>query len=696
MALGMLLLLPFSAAFAAAPTLTTIPNVTLNAFTTASVNVVASDLQGRTITLTSSLPAFAHLNTPTTGTGVVTTTLGLNPSASEVGTYTGSVTATAGGEATTKTFSITVNTAGSDQAPVVLAPQYVTGEVGTNVMVYVTASDATSISSLTAVGLPSGATFTANSTNTAGTLLWTPGSNQAGEYDVVFVAANALSGSNATHLHITGGTSGGTLTLAPIGNVTVAEGSTATVTVNAAAGASDAITLTGSLPSFATLSSPTTGTGSVQTSIHLAPGAGTAGTYTATVTATSGTQTVSKTLLITVTSSGGGGGDLTLAPIGNVTLAEGGTATVDVDVSGAGSGAIQVAASLPSFATLHSPTTGTGSLHTTISLAPGAGTAGTYAASVTATSGSQTRTRNFTITVTSAGGGGGSGNAMFTLIGSFDVGSQTTCFKIKPLSNSFDLRAVLLSSITLETMGHSLGAVDASLVLKCHGGGGGGGDDGDDDGGGGDCDNNARQANLGGGHGDKHGHHGDDGDHNGDGDGDHHGDGDDNCEHGDCDDGGGGGGADSCDATSIRACFSTQDLITACGTLPGDLATATIHGNLSGGGTFTATFHASGLAKQDKGDKNKRGMNPKARPNPLNPSTRLSFTVSQPGRVRVTVYDMQGRLVSKLLDEYRAAGQQTLVWDGSNARNGKVASGVYLFRISAADGEAVQRVAVVK
>ena len=216
MALGLLLLLPFSAAFAAAPTLTAISDVTLNALTTASLNVVAADLQGRPITLTSSLPAFAHLNTPTTGTGVVTTTLGLNPSSSEVGTFTGSVTATAGGEATTKTFQITVNAAGSDLPPVVGAPQYVTGTVGTAIMIYVTASDATAISSFTATGLPSGATFTAGAGNTTGTLMWTPASNQAGEYDVVFTASNALSGSNATHIHVTGGT-GGTLTLAPIG-----------------------------------------------------------------------------------------------------------------------------------------------------------------------------------------------------------------------------------------------------------------------------------------------------------------------------------------------------------------------------------------------------------------------------------------------------------------------------------------------
>ena len=36
------------------------------------------------------------------------------------------------------------------------------------------------------------------------------------------------------------------------------------------------------------------------------------------------------------------------------------------------------------------------------------------------------------------------------------------------------------------------------------------------------------------------------------------------------------------------------------------------------------------------------------------------------------------------------------MWDGSNARNMKVSSGVYFFRIQAPEGEVVKRVAVVK
>ncbi|HXF58441.1 MAG TPA: T9SS type A sorting domain-containing protein, partial [Candidatus Saccharimonadales bacterium] len=123
------------------------------------------------------------------------------------------------------------------------------------------------------------------------------------------------------------------------------------------------------------------------------------------------------------------------------------------------------------------------------------------------------------------------------------------------------------------------------------------------------------------------------------------------------------------------------------------LADATIHFTLNDGTEIIATF--SGPIAQHGNDRHHK-MNAMAKPNPLNPRTVLSFTLSQPGRVQVNVYDLQGRLVNKLSDEVRGVGPQSLVWDGSNSRNGHVSSGVYFFRIQAPEGQVVQRVAVVK
>ena len=64
--------------------------------------------------------------------------------------------------------------------------------------------------------------------------------------------------------------------------------------------------------------------------------------------------------------------------------------------------------------------------------------------------------------------------------------------------------------------------------------------------------------------------------------------------------------------------------------------------------------------------------------------------------MRVTVYDMQGRVVKKLLNEFRATGLQTLVWDGSNEMNVRVPSGIYFVRIPAPEGSVIQRVSVLR
>lgn len=66
------------------------------------------------------------------------------------------------------------------------------------------------------------------------------------------------------------------------------------------------------------------------------------------------------------------------------------------------------------------------------------------------------------------------------------------------------------------------------------------------------------------------------------------------------------------------------------------------------------------------------------RPNPFNPDTRIEFELNLPGRARVSVYDLRGRLVSELVDREMPAGPQFVLWDGKSGTN-PVASGVYYY-----------------
>lgn len=301
---GLFLLLPFSAAQAQGPTLSPIPNLSVNAGSASNVSVVAVDSDGRPITVTAALPPFATLNTPTIGTGVVVTSLTLAPSAAHVGDYTAAVTATAGGVSDVKVFQITVNAAGSDQAPHVTVAPWQDVTAGNALSVAVTAADpdGDAIVSLTAAGLPPGASFTPNAANTAGTFEWTPSTGDAGEYDILFTAANALAGSAVAHVRVSGPP---TLTITPIDDVTVEGGSFVSVPVHASGVPGALITLTASLPTFATLDPPGSGTGAVNTTVTMSPPGGSAGTYHASITAISEGTSVTETFDIVVTGEGG-------------------------------------------------------------------------------------------------------------------------------------------------------------------------------------------------------------------------------------------------------------------------------------------------------------------------------------------------------------------------------------------------------
>ena len=68
-------------------------------------------------------------------------------------------------------------------------------------------------------------------------------------------------------------------------------------------------------------------------------------------------------------------------------------------------------------------------------------------------------------------------------------------------------------------------------------------------------------------------------------------------------------------------------------------------------------------------------------PNPFNPSTSISFYLPGPERVRLEIYDIQGRRIRTLADQTMEGGRHTLHWNGTNDAGSNVSSGVYLYRL---------------
>ena len=71
-------------------------------------------------------------------------------------------------------------------------------------------------------------------------------------------------------------------------------------------------------------------------------------------------------------------------------------------------------------------------------------------------------------------------------------------------------------------------------------------------------------------------------------------------------------------------------------------------------------------------------------PNPFNPLTWIRYELDTPAEVSLRVFDLSGRLVRTMLAPTRQdAGRHGVPWDGTDASGRHMASGVYLYRITA-------------
>jgi hypothetical protein len=83
-------------------------------------------------------------------------------------------------------------------------------------------------------------------------------------------------------------------------------------------------------------------------------------------------------------------------------------------------------------------------------------------------------------------------------------------------------------------------------------------------------------------------------------------------------------------------------------------------------------------------------------PNPFNPSTTITFAVSEAGEVRLSIYNMRGQLVQILYSGVISAGQHSRVWDGTDFRGAQVASGIYVYKLQAKGFVATKKLILIK
>jgi hypothetical protein len=70
-------------------------------------------------------------------------------------------------------------------------------------------------------------------------------------------------------------------------------------------------------------------------------------------------------------------------------------------------------------------------------------------------------------------------------------------------------------------------------------------------------------------------------------------------------------------------------------------------------------------------------------PNPFNPSTTIRYALNEEMKVSVRIYNVLGQEVATLFDGVQKAGEQSVIWNGTNNAGNTVASGLYIYKVQA-------------
>lgn len=83
-------------------------------------------------------------------------------------------------------------------------------------------------------------------------------------------------------------------------------------------------------------------------------------------------------------------------------------------------------------------------------------------------------------------------------------------------------------------------------------------------------------------------------------------------------------------------------------------------------------------------------------PNPFNPITEITFAIPEPAEVSLSIYNIHGQLVRRLVSGHYAAGRYSVKWNATNGDNVPVTSGLYLYMLKAGNFIAQRRLVLMK
>ena len=83
-------------------------------------------------------------------------------------------------------------------------------------------------------------------------------------------------------------------------------------------------------------------------------------------------------------------------------------------------------------------------------------------------------------------------------------------------------------------------------------------------------------------------------------------------------------------------------------------------------------------------------------PNPFQTETRLNFAVPQSGSVRLTIFDVRGRLVATVMERALPSGWRSVAWNGRDNSGRSVPSGTYFAKLEQAGKVQMRKLVVAR
>jgi len=78
-------------------------------------------------------------------------------------------------------------------------------------------------------------------------------------------------------------------------------------------------------------------------------------------------------------------------------------------------------------------------------------------------------------------------------------------------------------------------------------------------------------------------------------------------------------------------------------------------------------------------------------PNPFNPTTQINYSIAKPGFVSLIIYDVLGREVANLVNEFQSNGSHSIRFDAST-----LSSGVYVYTVNSGEFAQSKKMMLIK